>query len=523
MKTLQALSAIAATLVLSVSLARGEERPDPSVLVGKIADWPAPPHWRPPAPPFSLQEREGGVRTEGVEVLSTSPLAFIDITPCRVADTRGNGFTGAFGPPALVGNGAARSFNIPAGPCPGIPANAGAYSINVAAILPAEDGFMTVFPTGAVQPTSSDLNFLAGEVTSTANSIVAPAGTGGAISIFVNASTDIILDINGYYAPAVPGDFNTFLGLNAGNFTMTGDFNTGIGRSALSVNTLGSFNTATGAFALQVNTSGADNTANGEAALNRNTTGFGNTATGSLALANNSIGNLNTAAGGAALFANTSGDANTAVGVNALGQNEGTNNIGIGFDAGLNLTIGSNNICIGNNGVANESETIRIGTAGIQTATFIAGISGTTSSQGVGVFVNGSGQLGTMTSTRRLKEDIREIAGESDGLMRLRPVAFRYKPQIDPTGLVQYGLIAEEVADVYPDLVVYDRDGRPETVRYHLVNALLLNEVQKQHRTAEALEKTIEQQKRTIDRERAEIDGLKARLSRLEARLLGDD
>lgn len=521
MKTLQALSVIAATLVLSVSLARGEERPDPSVLVGKIADWPALPHWSRPAPPASLQRREGGVRTEGVEALSTSPLAFIGITPCRVADTRGNGFTGAFGPPALVGNGAARSFNIPAGPCPGIPANAGAYSINVAAILPAEDGFLTVFPTGAVQPTSSDLNFLAGEVIS--NAIVAPAGTGGAISIFVNTSTDMILDINGYYAPAGLGDFNTFLGLNAGNFTMTGDFNTGIGRSALSVNTLGSFNTATGAFALQVNTSGADNTANGEAALNRNTTGFGNTANGSLALANNSTGNLNTATGGAALFANTSGDANTAVGVNALGQIEGTNNIGIGFDAGLNLTIGSNNICIGNNGVANESETIRIGTAGIQTATFIAGISGTTSSEGVGVFVNGSGQLGTMTSTRRLKEDIREIAGESDGLMRLRPVAFRYKPQIDPTGLVQYGLIAEEVADVYPDLVVYDRDGRPETVRYHLVNALLLNEVQKQHRTAEALEKTIEQQKKTIDRERVEIDGLKARLSRLEARLLGDD
>jgi hypothetical protein len=124
-----------------------------------------------------------------------------------------------------------------------------------------------------------------------------------------------------------------------------------------------------------------------------------------------------------------------------------------------------------------------------------------------------------MTSTRRVKEDIREIAGESDGLMRLRPVAFRYKPQIDPTGLAQYGLIAEEVADVYPDLVVYDRDGRPETVRYHLVNALLLNEVQKQHRTAEAQEKLIEQQKETIDREQTQIDGLEARLRRLEARL----
>jgi hypothetical protein len=125
-----------------------------------------------------------------------------------------------------------------------------------------------------------------------------------------------------------------------------------------------------------------------------------------------------------------------------------------------------------------------------------------------------------VTSSRRVKEDIREIAGESDGLMRLRPVAFKYKPQIDPMGLAQYGLIAEEVADVFPDLVAYGRDGRPETVRYHLVNALLLNEVQKQHRTAEVQEKTIEQQRKTIDHEQAEIEELKARLSRLEARLL---
>jgi hypothetical protein len=148
---------------------------------------------------------------------------------------------------------------------------------------------------------------------------------------------------------------------------------------------------------------------------------------------------------------------------------------------------------------------------GIQTATFVAGISGTTSPGGVAVFIDGNGQLGTATSSRRFKEDIREISEESDGLMRLRPVAFRYKPQIDPTGLAQYGLIAEEVADVYPDLVVYDREGRPETVRYHLVNALLLNEVQKQHRNAEAQKETIEQLK-------TEIERLAARLGRLEAR-----
>jgi hypothetical protein len=171
--------------------------------------------------------------------------------------------------------------------------------------------------------------------------------------------------------------------------------------------------------------------------------------------------------------------------------------------------------------VAGESGTIRIGTGGTQTATFLAGINGT-GVTGVPVLVSSSGQLGVASSSRYVKEDIRAIAEESDGLMKLRPVAFRYKPQIDPTGLVQYGLIAEEVADVYPDLVAYDRDGRPETVRYHLVNALLLNEVQKQHRTAEAQVRTIEQQKETIDHEQAEIEGLKARLSRLEARLLAE-
>jgi hypothetical protein len=512
MKSVQRLYAIAATLVFSVSLARGQESPDPSVL-GKVANWPAPPNWSPPAQPDSVKELEGGLTREGVRALSTSPLPFVSIAPCRVADTRGNGFTGAFGPPALVGNGPARTFNIPAGPCPGIPANAGAYSINVAAILPASDGFMTVFPAGAAQPTSSDLNFLGGEVIS--NAIVAPAGTGGGISIFVNVSTQMILDINGYYAPAGPSNFNTFLGLNAGNFTMTGDFNTGVGRSTLSSNTTGTFNTATGAFALQLNTTGDDNTATGEAALNKNTTGFGNTATGSLALANNTLGVFNTAVGDLALFGNGSGDGNTAIGANALGNTTGFSNIGIGLEAGLNHTVGSNNICIGNSGVVGESSTIRIGTVGIQTATFVAGISGTTSSGGVAVFVNGNGQLGTATSSRRVKEDIREIAGESDGLMRLRPVAFRYKAQIDPTGLTQYGLIAEEVADVYPELVVYDRDGRPETVRYHLVNALLLNEVQKQHRTAESQEKTIERQK-------AQIEELEARLSKLETRAPAD-
>jgi Chaperone of endosialidase len=499
MNCVHRLSVLAAAAFFCVSLARGQEVLDPSARPGQIASWPAPAYWSPPAQRVSVQEREGGLRTESIAALSTSPLPFVGITPCRVADTRGNGFTGAYGPPALVGNGPARSFNIPAGPCPGIPATAGAYSINVAAIVPASDGFMTVFPTGAAQPTSSDLNFLGGEVI--ANAIVAPAGTGGAISIFVNASTHMILDINGYYAPAGVGLANTFLGLDAGNFTMTGDQNTGLGHNALFSNTTGDHNTATGHNALASNDTGVHNTASGTGALFSNTAGQRNTATGSGALGGNLIGSFN-----------------TATGAGALGGTTGSSNIGIGIGAGINLTTGNNNICIANPGVAGESSAIRIGTGANQTATFVAGINGV-GVTGVPVLVSSSGQLGVASSSRHVKTDIREIAGESDGLMRLRPVAFKYQAQIDPTGLTQYGLIAEEVADVYPDLVAYDRDGRPETVRYHLVNALLLNEVQKQHRTSEAQEKTIQQQKETIDHQSFEIEELKGRLSKLEARL----
>jgi hypothetical protein len=389
-----------------------------------------------------------------------------------------------------------------------------AVSLNITVTNAQGSGFILIFPQGDPQPDVSTLNYVAGQTV--ANAAVVPLSPAGGITVVAGVSgTDLILDTNGYYAEAGVGANNTFLGTDAGNFTMAGDLNTGIGRGALSTNTAGNFNTATGAFALQLNTIGDDNTADGEGALNTNDSGFGNTATGALTLANNASGTFNTATGRLALFGNETGDANTALGATALGSTTGSNNIGIGNDGGADLTTGSNNICIGNPGFAAESSTIRIGTAGKQTATFIAGITGTTSPGGVAVFADTTGKLGTVTSSRRVKEDIREIGEESDGLMSLRPVAFRYKPEIDPTGLTQYGLIAEEVADVYPDLVVYDRDGEPETVRYHLVNALLLNEVQKQHQTAEAQEKLIGQQK-------AELEVLKARLTKLEVRLLAN-
>ena len=392
-----------------------------------------------------------------------------------------------------------RNFTL-TGQC-GIPASAAAISLNVTVTNTQGPGFILIYPQGGAQPNVSTLNYVAGQTI--ANAAVVPLGTGGGVTVIAGVSgTDLILDTNGYYGPAGVGIHNTFLGLNAGNFTMTGDENTGLGHGALASNTTGDHNTATGNNALGTNDMGIFNTASGTGALGSNTTGQRNTATGTGALGTNVSGNFNTATGSTALLFTT-----------------GSSNIGIGFGAGSSLTTGSNDICIGNSGVAGESGTIRIGD--VQTVTFVAGITGT-GVTGVPVLVNGSGQLGVASSSRLVKEEIREIAAESDGLMKLRPVAFRYKPQIDPTGLTQYGLIAEEVANVYPDLVAYDRDGRPETVRYQLVNALLLNEVQKQHWTADAQEETIEQQKGTIDRQQAEIEELKARLSRLEARLFAD-
>jgi hypothetical protein len=266
---------------------------------------------------------------------------------------------------------------------------------------------------------------------------------------------------------------------------------------------LGNENTATGVSALADNDTGSDNTAIGWHALLANGSGGAN-------------GSANTAIGAAALAANSSAaGGNTAVGYAALVSSTGSNNIGIGLGAGVNQGAGSHNIYIGNAGVNGESNTIRIGNASFQDGgTIITGISGLTAIGGAPVYVTGGGRLGTSTSSsRRFKQDIRDIAGESDRLMGLRPVAFRYKPEFDPTGVNQYGLIAEEVAEVYPDLVTSDRDGQPEGVRYHLITPLLLNEVQKQSRAMEAQEKTIEQQK-------AEIEGLKGRLAKLEARLL---
>jgi uncharacterized coiled-coil protein SlyX len=279
----------------------------------------------------------------------------------------------------------------------------------------------------------------------------------------------------------------------------TGSNNTANGDTALLGNTTGSDNTANGAQALLRNTTGEGNTANGVAALAINTTGGGNTANGTNALYSNTIGNNNTVNGGSALFSNTTGGDNTADGSGALSFNTtGSANIALGDNAGLNLTTGNNNIDIGALGVAGESNKIRIGTVGTQQATFIAGISGVTVAGGVGVIVDSNGQLGTVVSSERFKDEIKPMDKASEAILALKPVTFHYKKELDPEGVPQFGLVAEQVEKVNPDLVARDAQGEIYTVRYEAVNAMLLNEFLKEHRTVQELKSTAAKQEATI-------------------------
>jgi len=224
-----------------------------------------------------------------------------------------------------------------------------------------------------------------------------------------------------------------------------------------------------------------------------------------------SCGGLNTALGFDALRSNTTGRFNTATGIAALDNNTtGSRNIAIGAGAGLNVTTGSNNIHIGNEGDAADSAMIRIGTVGTQTSTSIAGIFGAqVLGRGMPVEVNNDGHLGTVLSSRRVKDDIRDMDGASEGLGKLRPVTFRYKAEpASGSRPLEYGLIAEEVAEIYPELVVRDTDGQPAGVRYNVLPAMLLNEVQKQHAQLREQTARLDAQQREIDELRAHVRAL---------------
>ena len=265
------------------------------------------------------------------------------------------------------------------------------------------------------------------------------------------------------------GTYNTAAGLFSLRSNTTGNYNTGVGAGTLALNN-GDRNTATGAGALLSNNIGVENTANGALALLSNTTGAGNTATGATALFSNTTGTLNTAVGAIALSNNTNGSSNIALGVNA----------------GFAVTDADNVICIGSGGVNEDN------------SCFIGQIFGRTSSGGTAVFINSNGRLGTVTSSRRFKEKIEPMERASEALFALKPVTFRYKKEIDSRGIPQFGLVAEDVEAVNPDLVVRDKEGKVNTVRYDAVNAMLLNEFLKEH-------KKVEKQQKEIDDLKAEL------------------
>jgi uncharacterized coiled-coil protein SlyX len=312
---------------------------------------------------------------------------------------------------------------------------------------------------------------------------------------------------------------NTATGFTSLFNNTTGFNNTANGVGALYHNTTAERNTAIGTNALFSNTTASNNTAIGDNALFSNTTGSPNTAIGSNALFSNTTGNFNTANGVNALLSNTTGNNNAAIGTNALRNNTGSSNIGLGHLAGRNLTTGSNNIDIGNQSIAGESQTIRIGEQGNQMATFIAGIYGAMVINGVQVMVNPNGKLGTMLSSARFKEAIKPMDKASEAILALKPVTFRYKQELDPDGVLQFGLVAEEVDKVSPDLVIRDPDGKVNTVRYEAVNAMLLNEFLKEHRKVQEQEATISQLKSTVAKQDATIAQQQRGMEAVTARL----
>lgn len=309
---------------------------------------------------------------------------------------------------------------------------------------------------------------------------------------------------------------NTAEGTSALFSLTSGLSNTALGCQALYHNTTGNFNTATGFRCLFSNTSGAQNTATGYNALASNFIGNYNTADGVNALFSNVSGDNNTASGLRALFGNFSGSENTAVGVSALANNDGSQNTAVGFKALLNNSGGNhnialgheaginvgglnnprdNNIEIGNAGDFFDNATIRIGD--VQTATFIAGISGT-AVVGDTVVVDANGQLGTATSSVRFKKEIKPMDNASEAIFALKPVSFQYKS--DPKRTREFGLIAEDVAKINPDLVTRDRKGEIYSVRYEAVNAMLLNEFLKQHKAFLEEQHKVHEQQAAITR-----------------------
>ena len=323
------------------------------------------------------------------------------------------------------------------------------------------------------------------------------------------------------------GNNNTAVG-TAALLLNTGGDNTAVGVAALETNSTGNFNTASGAFALFSNTTGNNNTANGFQALFSNDVGFGNAAIGDSSLTSNSSGANNAAMGSQALTANDTGNFNTAVGVRALEDNViGSDNTAIGWDAGRDVD-GGGNICIGSGayGFPGQDGIIQIGGEfSGHNACYIDGIYGQAwGTADMAVRIGNDGKLGTVVSSRRFKHDIKQMDKASEAILALKPVTFHYSR--DANNTPSFGLIAEDVAEVNPDLVIRDKEGKPYSVHYEDVNVMLLNEFLKEHRTVQEQGATITQLKSMVEKQEAanaqqqkQIEALATGLQKVSAQL----
>ncbi len=528
-----------------------------------LKNWAAPLSWQPTTQQEKAVAQERAAKQNGMNpqiqpASGTTELGMlVAITPCRLVDTR-------YDMPTPYGSGASSplvwtagsthsipaaglssgSYSGVANPCVGLPV-AEAYSANIT-VWPQPVGtvlsWLSVCPTGTATATCSATAALTGYeggTTGTAgissNGAVIPANASGSFDVYVTNATYVIIDINGYYSPINEGTGNIFVGSGA-PASNTGSYNTATGDAALTGNSGGGENTANGFAALSANTSGSNNTAIGYEALLNNTaenntavgsialqldtTGQGNTAAGFEAAQYNTTGSWNAALGMDALLNNTTGTDNTALGAGALPYNQtGSSNIAIGYNASTYTGSNSNNIEIGNPGASTDSGIIRIGgnatypATSMQTQFFAAGIYGVNAG-GNAVYVTSSGQLSSASSSRRFKRDIEDMGDTTGVVMALRPVRFHYKTPGADAG-EEFGLVAEEVDEVAPELVGHGLDGQVDSVHYDKVNAMLLNQVQMQQRQ-------IEEQKREFTaRQQAQddlIQKLESRLTELEER-----
>jgi hypothetical protein len=485
----------------------------------------------------------------------TTPLVFVGVLPCRVLDTRNP--NGPLGGP-LMGGGSTRTFPVISSSC-GIPTAAKAYSFNVTVVPSGVLQWLTMWPTGQPQPTVSTLNAYQGQIV--ANAAVVPAGTSGDIDVSVTNATHVIIDVNGYYMPpstlalgggsslnpaitftgststgifspstssvAISSGGSTKFTVNDDGIDVNGDadisgnilksgtkvFSTTTSNTGVGYNSLPSYgtngNTAIGSSVMPaLGTGGGNNTGLGYRAMNAMTDGSNNTAVGTLALQSAATTSKLAAFGYNALTAFTTGERNAAFGYQAGAQLiSGSRNHMLGDYAGWYKTGGSYNAYLaswGHPSNATESNTMRIGQPEDHLRTFISGVRGVTtgSANAVAVYIDSNHQLGTVSSSRRAKTGIRDMGDTTNTLMALRPVRFQYKAH-GPQSPLQYGLVAEEVAEVAPDLTARDQNGEIETVFYDKVNAMLLNEVQKQHRL-------IESQRQMLDELKQQVEQLKA-------------